>query len=158
MAKKGATFYYNNEKITSDKAIKLLKENKNLNISSNTNNGVSNVHISDSAIETIINHSAYDVNYSNQKNKKTKVHTSNLTVNAENLEELTKFDWDALKTIFKTNSPEDIIELSFNYNKKVMFNENVVDNVNFTIKGKTNELESMIKKSKNMISKLKEIH
>ena len=39
-----------------------------------------------------------------------------------------------------------------------MFNENVIDNVNFTIKGKTNELESMIKKSKNMISKLKEIH
>jgi len=47
MAKKGATFYYNNEKITSDKAIKLLKENKNLNIFSNTNNGVSTVHISD---------------------------------------------------------------------------------------------------------------
>jgi len=47
MAKKGATFYYNNEKITSDKAIKLLKENKNLNISSSTNNGVSIVHISD---------------------------------------------------------------------------------------------------------------
>ena len=47
MAKKGATFYYNNEKITSDKAIKLLKENKNLNISSSTNNGVSTVHISD---------------------------------------------------------------------------------------------------------------
>lgn len=47
MAKKGATFYYNNEKITSDKAIKLLKENKNLNMSSSTNNGVSTVHISD---------------------------------------------------------------------------------------------------------------
>ncbi|UAB76115.1 M56 family metallopeptidase [Mesoflavibacter sp. SCSIO 43206] len=47
MSKKGATFYYNNEKITSDKAIKLLKENKNLNISSNTNNGVSIVHITD---------------------------------------------------------------------------------------------------------------
>ncbi|MBB3124024.1 beta-lactamase regulating signal transducer with metallopeptidase domain [Mesoflavibacter sabulilitoris] len=53
MAKKGATFYYNNEKITSDKAIKLLKENKNLNISSNTNNGVSVVHISDKPIKIV---------------------------------------------------------------------------------------------------------
>ncbi|WP_336067528.1 M56 family metallopeptidase [Mesoflavibacter sp. CH_XMU1404-2] len=53
MAKKGATFYYNDEKITSDKAIKLLKENKNLNISSSTNNGVSTVHISDKPIKII---------------------------------------------------------------------------------------------------------
>jgi hypothetical protein len=135
MAKKDATFYYNNEKITSDKAIKLLKENKSLNMSSSTNNGVSNVRISDSAIETIINHSAYDVNYSNQKNKKTKVHTSNLTVNADNLEELTEFDWDALKTIFKDNSPEDLIKLSFNYNKKVIFDQNIIDKVNFTVSG-----------------------
>lgn len=53
MAKKDATFYYNNKKITSDKAIKLLKENKNLNISSSTNNGVSTVHISDKPIKIV---------------------------------------------------------------------------------------------------------
>lgn len=158
MAKKGATFYYNNEKITSDKAIKLLKENKNLNISSSTINDVSTVHINDNGIKTTNKTVVSNVSYSDKKYNEDKTHTSNLTVNAENLEELTKFDWDALKTIFKNNSPEDVIELSFNYNKKVMFNENVIDNVNFTIKGKTNELESMIKKSKNMISKLKEIH
>jgi len=158
MAKKGATFYYNDEKITSDKVIKLLKENKNLNISSNTNNGVSTVHIYDNAIETIINHSSHNVSYTEDKHLKNKIHTSNLTVNADNIEELTKFDWDALKTIFKDNSPEDLIKLSFNYNKKVIFDQNIIDRVNFTISGKTNELESMIKKSKNMISKLKEIH
>ena len=53
MAKKGATFYYNNEKITSDKAIKLLKENKSLNMSSSTNNGVSTVHLSDKPIKIV---------------------------------------------------------------------------------------------------------
>ena len=158
MAKKGATFYYNNEKITSDKVIKLLKENKNLNMSSITNNGVSTVHIYDNAIETIINHSSHNVSYTEDKHLKNKIHTSNLTVNADNIEELTEFDWDALKTIFKDNSPEDLIKLSFNYNKKVIFDQNIIDKVNFTISGKTNELESMIKKSKKMISKLKEIH
>ncbi|SFZ89401.1 Signal transducer regulating beta-lactamase production, contains metallopeptidase domain [Flaviramulus basaltis] len=45
MAKKGATFYYNNEKISSDKAIDLIKKNKDLNISTKTNNGVSVVKI-----------------------------------------------------------------------------------------------------------------
>ena len=35
MAKKDATFYYEGKKITSDKAIALLKENKNLNIETN---------------------------------------------------------------------------------------------------------------------------
>ena len=34
MAKKGATFYYEGKKVTSDKAIELLKENENLNIQS----------------------------------------------------------------------------------------------------------------------------
>ena len=53
MAKKGASFFYNGEKVTSDKAIQLLKENKNLNISTNTNNGVSTVHISDKPIKIV---------------------------------------------------------------------------------------------------------
>ncbi|WGD35490.1 M56 family metallopeptidase [Olleya sp. YS] len=50
MAKKGASFYYNGEAITSDKAIDLLKKNPELNISSQTNNGVSTVHLSEKPI------------------------------------------------------------------------------------------------------------
>ena len=45
MAKKGATFYYNGKKVSSDSAIELLKNNKSLNISSKTNDGVSVVNI-----------------------------------------------------------------------------------------------------------------
>ncbi|MBN2868167.1 MAG: M56 family metallopeptidase, partial [Flavobacteriaceae bacterium] len=63
MAKKDATFYYNNKKITSDKAIKLLKENKNLNISSSTNNGVSTVHISETGIKTANKRVVSNVSY-----------------------------------------------------------------------------------------------
>lgn len=53
MAKKEATFYYEDEIITADKAIKLLKENKNLNIDSrgfNSNKPV--VRISKKPIKT----------------------------------------------------------------------------------------------------------
>lgn len=38
MAKKGATFYYEGEKVSSDKAIELLKKNKDLNIQSSGSN------------------------------------------------------------------------------------------------------------------------
>ena len=45
MAKKGATFYFNGKKVSSDKAIALMKKNSRLNISTNTNDGVSVVKI-----------------------------------------------------------------------------------------------------------------
>jgi len=45
MAKKGATFYFNGKKVSSDKAIALMKKNSGFNISTNTNNGVSVVKI-----------------------------------------------------------------------------------------------------------------
>ena len=54
MSKKGATFYYNGDEITSDEAIALAKTNSKLNISSQTNNGVSTVHLSEKGM-TIIN-------------------------------------------------------------------------------------------------------
>ena len=38
MAKKGATFYFEGKEISSDKAIELIKKNKNLNIDSRSNN------------------------------------------------------------------------------------------------------------------------
>ncbi|WP_142785107.1 M56 family metallopeptidase [Changchengzhania lutea] len=45
MSKKGATFYYNGKKVSSDKAIALMKADKDLNISSKTNNGTRVVKI-----------------------------------------------------------------------------------------------------------------
>ena len=53
MAKKDASFYYNGEAITSDKALDLAKNNSELNISSHTNNGVSTVHLSEKPIKTV---------------------------------------------------------------------------------------------------------
>ncbi|MBD3864073.1 M56 family metallopeptidase [Olleya marilimosa] len=53
MAKKDASFYYNGEAITSDKALDLVKNNSELNISSHTNNDVSTVHLSEKPIKTV---------------------------------------------------------------------------------------------------------
>lgn len=45
MAKKGATFFYEGKEISSDKAIDLLKKNKELNIESKAKNGIAEVRI-----------------------------------------------------------------------------------------------------------------
>ena len=54
MSKKGASFYYNGDAISSDKAIELVKNNQKINLSSQTNNGKSTVHLSTKPI-TIVN-------------------------------------------------------------------------------------------------------
>ncbi|MFD2822894.1 M56 family metallopeptidase [Lacinutrix iliipiscaria] len=52
MTKKGATFFYEGKKISSDEAIKLLKENNNINISSKNSNGKNpTVHLSTEPIK-----------------------------------------------------------------------------------------------------------
>jgi len=53
MAKKSATFFHNGNPITAEEAKQVIKNNKEVNISSHTNNGVSTVIISSKPIETI---------------------------------------------------------------------------------------------------------
>ena len=54
MAKNNASFYYNGEAITSKKALELLNTSENINLTMQTNNGISTVHLSDKSM-TIIN-------------------------------------------------------------------------------------------------------
>jgi len=53
MANKDASFYFNGEKISSDKALTIVSNNKNTNISTQTNNGKSTVHLSTKPISVI---------------------------------------------------------------------------------------------------------
>ncbi|WP_055434838.1 M56 family metallopeptidase [Lacinutrix algicola] len=53
MEANGTTFFYEGEKISEAKAIALVKENPKLNVSMQTNNGVSTVHLSKKGITTV---------------------------------------------------------------------------------------------------------
>jgi gliding motility-associated-like protein len=53
MAKKNATYFHNGNPITAEEAKQVIKNNKQVNISSHTNNGVSTVLLSNKPIETI---------------------------------------------------------------------------------------------------------
>ncbi|OIQ20355.1 M56 family metallopeptidase [Lacinutrix sp. MedPE-SW] len=54
MASKDASFFYNGDAVTKEKALELIKDNNKINISTQTNNGVSTVHLSTKPI-TIVN-------------------------------------------------------------------------------------------------------
>lgn len=155
MAKKGASFYYNGKVITSDRAINLVKKNPKLNISSNTNNGVATVHISEKPIRSI-NGKVIEPKI-DQMASTIETKTTHLTINADTLNELKAFDWKALPIIFESNNPEEIITLSFSLDHKVNFKNSEIDNFNFTISDKTSQLNTMISKSKKAINKLSSI-
>lgn len=155
MAKKGASFYYNGKVITSDRAINLVKKNPKLNISSNTNNGVATVHISEKPIRSI-NGKVIEPKI-DQMASTIETKTTHLTINADTLNELKAFDWKALPIIFESNNPEEIITLSFSLDHKVNFKNSEIDNFNFTISDKTSQLNTMISKSKKAINKLRSI-
>lgn len=53
MEANGTTFFYEGEKISEAKAIELTKENPKLNVSMQSNNGVSTVHLSKNGIATV---------------------------------------------------------------------------------------------------------
>ncbi|WP_299384528.1 M56 family metallopeptidase [uncultured Lacinutrix sp.] len=53
MEANGTTFFYEGEKISEAKAIELTKENPKLNVSMQSNNGVSTVHLSKKGITTV---------------------------------------------------------------------------------------------------------
>ncbi len=146
MSKKGADFYYNGNKITSDEAEALVFKNPELNISSQTNNGKSTVHLSEKGM-TIINGKVV-----NQKALKTT--TNNFVINADSIEELKNFNWLDIEDIFDQNNPEDLITLEFNCKQKVTINNSKAETFNFKISDKTKNLKSMIKKSQKVIRKL----
>ncbi|WP_452224984.1 M56 family metallopeptidase [Lacinutrix chionoecetis] len=53
MMSKNAAFYFNGEKVSSEKALELVKTNEKLNVSTHTNNGISTVHLSNKPISIV---------------------------------------------------------------------------------------------------------
>ncbi|MEZ4854987.1 MAG: M56 family metallopeptidase [Gelidibacter sp.] len=156
MAKKGATFYYENKLISLDEAKELLKQDGSFNISTTQDDSkVLKVYISKAPIKTINN------NYNSQKqNNQNKIATSitDLKIDTDNLYELKNIDWNLFKEIFSDNAPETMITLEFNYIKPVMLNESTLDSFNYKIKCKTSEFDEYTKKAQQAISKLKPIN
>lgn len=75
-------------------------------------------------------------------------------IDTNSLKELEEFNWDSVYEIFINNEPNSNINLQVGFNKKTKLKNSTIESWNFSISGKTSELESMIEKSKNMISKV----
>jgi len=76
-------------------------------------------------------------------------------IETNSLKKLEKFNWESVYEIFKDNDPNTEINLQVGFNNKTKLKNATIESWNFSISGKTSELESMIKKSKKMISKVR---
>jgi len=93
------------------------------------------------------------------QSEKLEVTKSNSTItefkiDAKSLKELEEFNWESLHDIFEKNEPNSEINLQVGFNKRTKLKNTTIQSWNFSISGKTSELDSMIEKSKNMVSKV----
>ncbi len=75
-------------------------------------------------------------------------------IDTNNIKELEEFNWESVYDVFENNDPSSNINLQVGFNQKTKLKNSTIEPWNFSISGKTSELESMIEKSKNMISKM----
>ena len=156
MAKKNAVFFHEGKSISSDEAVKILKENGALNISTKElNSKEPQVYITKEPIKT-----SYDSGRTNKNVVSQKIETSTtyLKIEAETFNDLKNIDWNTFKDIFSNNNPETLVTIEFNYNNPILMNGTKVDSFNHKIRCKTSELSSYLEKSKKIIGKLSPIN
>lgn len=84
---------------------------------------------------------------------------ADISVNAlhfsvDSVEELQKIDWVEIRDLFRDNTPEEPIELGFSLKRQVKRETYTMDSFEFTLRGKTEEVESMISKTQKIILSL----
>jgi len=74
-------------------------------------------------------------------------------INTKDMDELKNFNWDMIPEMFKSNYKTDSITLSVSYANKdnISKSKSKITSFNYKIKGKTEDLSSLISKSKNAV-------
>ncbi|SDR66090.1 hypothetical protein SAMN04488552_0239 [Christiangramia echinicola] len=70
-----------------------------------------------------------------------------------NIEDLKDFNWSTINELFENNTPDQYIELAFEYDntsKRIKSKPNI-KNLKFEVSGTTDELPGLIEKSKKML-------
>jgi hypothetical protein len=82
---------------------------------------------------------------------------SELKIETDSLEELMAFDWKTVPDIFENNDPDKSIKLHLGFKEDLALENSRLEKWTMTLSGKTSDLESMIRRSKNIINNLSEI-
>ncbi|MEY8020569.1 hypothetical protein ACA086_01185 [Muriicola sp. E247] len=84
----------------------------------------------------------------------TDISVNALHFSVDSVEELQEIDWVEIRDLFRDNTPEEPIELGFLLKRQVKRETYTMDSFEFTIKGKTEEVESIISKTQKIILSL----
>lgn len=84
----------------------------------------------------------YNYNYNSQ------VKITSLSYDVDSVTELEEIDWKEIKSIFNTNKEDDVVKLSFAINMDKRKSKKVKIAGKFSVEGKTDIIDELIKKSK----------
>lgn len=86
-------------------------------------------------------------------NKPSEILVKEFRIDAKNMNELKNFNWEMIPEMFKTNQKDDNITLSVFYSNKneVSNSKTKVTSFNYKVSGKTENLSSLISKSKDAV-------
>ncbi|MBT8280844.1 MAG: hypothetical protein KJO16_04645 [Muriicola sp.] len=84
----------------------------------------------------------------------TEIAVNALHISVDSFEELQEVDWSEIREIFRENQPDEIITIGFSLKEQTQRKDYRMDSFEFTLKGKTEEVESMISKTKRIIASL----
>lgn len=82
------------------------------------------------------------------------ISVNSLHFSVDSLEELQEIDWVEIRDLFRDNTPEEPIELGFSLKRQVKRETYTMDSFEFTLRGKTEEVDSMISKTQKIILSL----
>lgn len=91
-------------------------------------------------------------------NHNSQVKFTSLSFDVNSVDELKDIDWKEIKSIFETNGEEDVIKMSFAINMNKQKRKNVKIAGKFSVEGKTEDIDSLIKKSKKGIKGLIKVY
>lgn len=91
-------------------------------------------------------------------NYNSQVKITSLSYNVDSVTELEEIDWKEIKSIFNTNNEDDVIKLSFAINMDNQKSKKVKIAGKFSVEGKTDNIEELIKKSKKGVKGLIKVY
>lgn len=91
-------------------------------------------------------------------NYNSQVKITSLSYDVDSVTELEEIDWKEIKSIFNTNNEDVVIKLSFAINMKKQKNKKVKIAGKFSVEGKTDNIEELIKKSKKGVKGLIKVY
>ena len=84
----------------------------------------------------------------------TNVKITSMAYTVDSVKELKAINWADIKSIFETNKSDEIINLSFGLNLKESDNKKVSISGEFSVEGKSKDIDDLIKKAKKGINGL----